>query len=357
MVYHVSESRSFRNTDSLSEALGLPPDPVNIDVTHETWDASDGVGEVRRNSRRYMCPRSVNVVDGNFLDPLPRTSGSSSRAGGGHSMTLSHRPNQNQNVHPDDGTSEEADQDHEQAMDMADPDDESDLDMAELQDDSDMDTDTEESLNERHNQSHRIGRHAPTQVLFQGPSSLCADLPCPIFQAAVTSTYLFQPSQNGNAEGHTPIITVREPFEQDYHARLGAHTPYFERCNMHAQIPDLGVMLLATQKGRVAILSLTQLTTEAPDPTAPSEVSRKRVYGYRIDHILPFASQEAAGFRPPCPLAGVAVGPMQGTESAPDELKRWRLMIMYQDHSVLSYEIARPAGDRVAVYGGTGVII
>lgn len=119
----------------------------------------------------------------------------------------------------------------------------------------------------------------------------------------------------------------------------------FERCNMSAQIPSLGVVIMATQKGRAAIMTLTQLDTEAPDPSAASGMAQRRVYAFRVDRILPFASQEAAGHRPVAPLHGVAVGPVQGTERLPLEQKRWRVMLMYQDQSVLSYEVGRARED------------
>lgn len=120
---------------------------------------------------------------------------------------------------------------------------------------------------------------------------------------------------------------------------------------MSAQIPSLGVVVLATQKGRVAIMTLTQLETEAPDAVADSGMALRRVFAFRVDHILPFASQEAAGHRPIAPLHGIAVGPVQGTEGLSEELKRWRLLVMYQDQSVLSYEIGRARGDGLDVSG------
>lgn len=70
-----------------------------------------------------------------------------------------------------------------------------------------------------------------------------------------------------------------------------------DRLNIVHQIPELGVVITASQKGRVAILGLT----EVPD------VGRF----LRVERILPFESQEKMGMRPLVPLLGVAVGPVE----------------------------------------------
>jgi hypothetical protein len=119
----------------------------------------------------------------------------------------------------------------------------------------------------------------------------------------------------------------------------------FERLNMNAYIPSLGVLVLASQKGRAIVLSLTKVknSTRSPEKPRHSTHPTKTVYAMRIEHILPFADQETQGERPFVPLLGIATGPMQGTENLPDERKRWRLMMFYYDQSVLSYEISRPS--------------
>ncbi|KAL1306601.1 hypothetical protein AAFC00_005285 [Neodothiora populina] len=218
---------------------------------------------------------------------------------------------------------------------------------------TDMNSGDEEYLTPR--------RGANPDVNFQGTHSLCPpELPCPIFHASVTTLHLFQPAPTASVTGHAPIITLADPFYQELPLRHFT-IDQIDRCNMAAQIAELGVVVVATQKGRVAILSLTQVATKAPDPMARSGaspgVSTRRVYGFRVDHVLPLASQEAAGHRPPVPLHGVAVGPVQGTEKLADGEKRWRLMIMYQDHTVLSYEICKAPDESVDVGGPASVVI
>lgn len=120
---------------------------------------------------------------------------------------------------------------------------------------------------------------------------------------------------------------------------------------MHAYIPSLGVVVVGSQDGRVAILSLVCFPHDVdisilrnPSQQQRSIKETKMVYAFTLEHILPWPLQEKRGYRPHMPLHGLAVGPVQGTEDLPDEMKRWRLLVMYQDHSVLSYEIGKKTG-------------
>jgi hypothetical protein len=145
---------------------------------------------------------------------------------------------------------------------------------------------------------------------------------------------------------------------------------------MSCYIPAIGIVVLASQKGRVMVLSLTAISPSVPmppemrdpreaaaaasssssaaadassTPTAGSRPTTK--YAMRIERILPFAQQERARQRPFAPLLGIAAGPIQGTAHLPDARKRWRVLLMYADHSVFSYEIRR----RRARDSGVGV--
>lgn len=148
---------------------------------------------------------------------------------------------------------------------------------------------------------------------------------------------------------------------QTLHQKLppGLHRlSHIERLNMITQIPELGVVLVGNQAGRVGVLTATywQATQQA---------------GYRVEYILPFKSQEEAGVRPEEPLMGIAVSPLQGHEYRPDpssirgmtseraspsgrsdirgSSRRFRLLMMYYDHTLLSYEISRPSEDEILV--------
>jgi hypothetical protein len=140
------------------------------------------------------------------------------------------------------------------------------------------------------------------------------------------------------------------------------------RLNMAIQIPELGIVILATQKGRAVVLALTKL-------------KRSKLLGFRLEWILPFKSQEESRRRPHYPLLGLAVAPVQGHEvttatttsfassGRPSVLlaenegqqgfrstgekeawrgvessRRYRLLLTYYDHSVLSYDISWNGG-------------
>ena len=132
----------------------------------------------------------------------------------------------------------------------------------------------------------------------------------------------------------------------------------FDRLNMSAQIPELGIVIIASQIGRVAVLSLTRR----------KRAKRPNYCAFRVDWFLPFKSQEDNLQRPMLyPLLGIAVGPIQGQQAKPKTLgddtpdgfasrasragnssRRYRLMLTYSDQTVLSYELGR-SGD-----GGDG---
>ncbi|KAI9813832.1 MAG: hypothetical protein M1827_003622 [Pycnora praestabilis] len=121
---------------------------------------------------------------------------------------------------------------------------------------------------------------------------------------------------------------------------------HFDRINLLAQIPELGIAIVATQCGRVALLTLTRMQTISSEH-----------FAFRVDLIVPFESQECENLRPHCPLLGIAVGPIQGKDmlSLADsrfdssagiiERKRFRLLLTYYDHTILSYELERPQED------------
>ncbi|MCJ1472787.1 hypothetical protein MMC13_001436 [Lambiella insularis] len=126
----------------------------------------------------------------------------------------------------------------------------------------------------------------------------------------------------------------------------------FSRLNMTVQIPELGIVIIASQAGRVGLLTLTRL-----------QYSRRNSQcAFRLDWILPFKSQEEQGLRPALPLLGIAAGPIQGQENKQDGLdrespwglgrsawkkgevgRRYRLILEYFDRTVLAYEVGRRA--------------
>ena len=147
-------------------------------------------------------------------------------------------------------------------------------------------------------------------------------------------------------------VTITDPLLQHIPPNL-TWLSNFNRMNMLLQIPELGIVIVASQKGRVALLTLTRMG-KSQDRT------------FRIDWILPFKSQEEKGLRPNAPLLGIAVGPVQGRElitqgvgsESPHEKDSWRgvessrryrLLLTYFDHTIMSYELERSASKRQRV--------
>ena len=133
------------------------------------------------------------------------------------------------------------------------------------------------------------------------------------------------------------------------------HPAGLERMNMIIQIPELNIVIIGNQIGRVGILTMTKW-------------AEKNVHGYRLECILPFKSQEEKAMRPNMPLMGIATSPIHGQQEPPEAgspadmagesegwpsittyPRRFRLMIFYCNHRILSYELSRPTEDILVV--------
>ena len=143
----------------------------------------------------------------------------------------------------------------------------------------------------------------------------------------------------------------------------GALSPHHQRLNMLHVLPELGVAVVVTQMGRVAVFTLTRLVRWSDGRGAgrrggppPPRALQDRC-GFRLDWLLPFEAQEKANERPLAPLLGIAVAPVQSWDMAdggaqwerPDgvprtKARKWRLLLTYQDLTVLSYELSRGGG-------------
>lgn len=231
------------------------------------------------------------------------------------------------------------------------PEDTSDPDLEmfdDFEDDSDAGEPTEDFINPANFYSgERICGNLPS---FVRGDNICEDLPCPILHASIRNIYLMQPSnqKQGGGPFSPPFIGLAAPLKQKVQAGY-AGLSRMDRLNMHAYIPSIGVVVLASQKGRAIVLSLSKVPTSVRYPSEMEALGSKSNYAMRVECILPYESQEKAGQRPFTPLHGIAVGPIQGSERGGEERKRWRLMMMYQDHSVLSYEIRRKEMQEVDV--------
>lgn len=94
------------------------------------------------------------------------------------------------------------------------------------------------------------------------------------------------------------VLRQLMPHNIHTHAQ-GLEFAHMDRLNMLHVIKELGLVLVATQTGRVAVCALTR----RPD----------QLLGLRVDWVLPTKQQERSGRRPGlCTLIGMAVAPLQG---------------------------------------------
>ena len=170
-------------------------------------------------------------------------------------------------------------------------------------------------------------------------------LPFNIFHTSQSNMRLFFNVKFSEETTNCSTVLCEQALYQQMHPKL-FYVSHFERLNMVLQIPELGIMAVATQVGRVALLTMTKDI-------------RNDTCGFRVDWFLPFPTQETNGQRPKCSLLGMAAGPVQGfgkTLSTSDQdrvldgTRRFRLMLIYYDSTILSYEIWRPIAD-----AGSGV--
>lgn len=86
------------------------------------------------------------------------------------------------------------------------------------------------------------------------------------------------------------------PYSADGMSPLAAYRQY----NMVKYIPEDGLVVVATQMGHVGIISLAE--------------AHLKGHMFRMRWMVPLRSQEIYGDRPLMPLLGMAVGPVQGQE-------------------------------------------
>ncbi|KAI9728783.1 MAG: hypothetical protein M1828_002889 [Chrysothrix sp. TS-e1954] len=162
----------------------------------------------------------------------------------------------------------------------------------------------------------------------------------PCMLLSVKSWQLFQTGRFAPSEPAAPIVTLGNLLNQVTSPPF-ANLDHFDRLNLYTQIPELGVVLVGSGIGRVAILTCHALE---PNPIC-TRPTADVLYTLRLDWILPFSSQEQKGQRPLQQLVGIAVGPVQGREGDRVESPRkWRVLLTYRDRTTFAYEIGNDDG-------------
>lgn len=111
------------------------------------------------------------------------------------------------------------------------------------------------------------------------------------------------------------------------------------RLSMVVHVPELSLVVVGSPIGRVLLVTPTRL------PRPVTRAQGQLQHGMRVDWVLPRRSDEMRYRRVARPLHGMAVGPVQETGdgagvggSGP---RRYRLMLHYRNHDVLTYELTR----------------
>lgn len=351
------DKRSFIAQDTLQDALGLDDSELPPDSKSDMriWDLSKTLRHLPDYSNAFSEVRSKLSRNTVIVSATQANSNASSNTATpelGSSIASTHEQNTAEASADEDddveepgvildptahSTPQQADSDS-----VVDNQSEHDGEMWSDLDDSEGEG-TEDSVSHTaYYSGERICGNAPQ---FVRTTNLCEDLPCPILHASIRNVYLLQPSRQRLSPDQPfmpPMVGMAAPLKQSI---LADHRGLnmFDRMSMHAYIPTLGVVVLASQKGRAIVLSLARVPQSMRYPDEiDSSLGQKTNYTLRAECVLPFKSQEKAGQRPFSPLHGIAVGPIQGTENRTKSGKtRWRLMMMYQDHSILSYELRR----------------
>jgi hypothetical protein len=169
----------------------------------------------------------------------------------------------------------------------------------------------------------------------------------------------------------SPTVVCKGFLHQHFPSAMHQFLGQIDRLNLVTAIPELSLVVAGSQKGRVGIFRLTRSGDN---------------FGMRLDTVLPKERGVETGeldveTRPPSTLLGVAVSPIQGKEiissrsgsedgATPRRRKvrqrgggwrgvegrrRWRLMLVYMDGSVLSYELGRESEEEGP--GGLGELL
>jgi len=144
---------------------------------------------------------------------------------------------------------------------------------------------------------------------------------------------------------------------------------YSKRLSMLAWVPELALVAVGSQAGRVMLVSLVKSSSKL----SPNLYSEKAKAGggkadtkstshlcFCIEKVLPSNEEEKRSLRPDCPLFGIAIGPLQEVIrdddlKLKDEQRRssenaYRLVLHYRDHTILSYQVRRPSGRDLEVF-------
>lgn len=149
---------------------------------------------------------------------------------------------------------------------------------------------------------------------------------------------------------HMPAtICSKGFFRQGTPRAFGQSFRHISRINMMALIPELSLLVVASQDGQAALLTLTAVEVDFCEAPATS---------LRLEALLPprqYNEQYLVGYDgPKPPLLGLAVSPIPkgvGIElEAGEHPDKWRLVMQSYDHTIWTYELSRDEKNNLNVF-------
>ena len=155
--------------------------------------------------------------------------------------------------------------------------------------------------------------------------------------------------QSYNEEKHSMTCTHLMPFGFFRDPDLGHHFRACGRLNMLVHIPELKLIIVGSPTGYVALITPTvRKHRQGCWRLVGTNHQSMPDYGFHVEQILPSVEEVKEHRKKLRPLHGIAVSPVQG---GPDEesphfwpglpSRRYRLMMHYRDHSIMTYVITR----------------
>ncbi|KAM0281947.1 hypothetical protein ACHAQH_003293 [Verticillium albo-atrum] len=182
-------------------------------------------------------------------------------------------------------------------------------------------------------------------------------------RACLLRTYMTDIEMRRVSSPHRSVVCRSITSTQPNHS-VFRHTT---RLNMLLHVPELSLVIIGSAVGQVILLTPTVGDrgvnfADERKGHAPLGAEWPSRHGFRVDWVLPTQTDEEAERRPARPLYGVAVGPVQeggaegmllrgpeGKITAGPGSRRYRLMLHYRDHTILSYELSRNDDDRLEI--------
>ncbi|KAL7270167.1 hypothetical protein RUND412_007136 [Rhizina undulata] len=153
---------------------------------------------------------------------------------------------------------------------------------------------------------------------------------CIIIQTTQHNVYLLP------AHPFSPTVICKSPLRLQPMPMSLQYISHLDRLNMVFHIPGLSLVIAASPFGRAAVFRLTRSGD---------------VFAMRLEDVLPREGTDRdVASRPKAELAGIGVGPVQGRMEGRrrsgdwrgcERRRRWRVMMVYKDGGVLSYELGR----------------